>query len=89
MKKKLKKGEFMGYKSWWQILTDPKYKIPGLPYDSKKKFMKELSKMRNSDEVSFGIIMLALEKGTNIPFQDLAPAARLWLETNGIEEKQI
>jgi len=33
--------------------------------------------------------MMALEKGTNIPFQDLAPAARQWLETNGIEEQKI
>lgn len=79
----------MGYKSWWQILNDPKYKIPGLPYDSNKKFIKGLSKMRNSDEVSFGIIMMALEKRTNIPFQDLSSIARHWLETNGIEEEQI
>ena len=51
--------------------------------------MKELSKIRNSDEVSFGIIMMCLEKGTNIPFQDLSTAARHWLETNGYDEGQI
>jgi hypothetical protein len=75
----------MSYKSWWQILNDPKYKIPGLPYDSEKKFLYELTKIRSSDEVSFGIIILALEKKTPIPFQELSTFARHWLETHGLD----